>query len=376
MLVEDQAADSFRTQFGAEPSLVVRAPGRVNLIGEHTDYNQGFVLPMAIDRRTVIASRPRSDNTVKVISESFGDASFDLSSLRTASAGWTAYIEGVAWALGTEHLSGWEGVIASTLPIGASLSSSAALEVAAALTFAAHSGLRWDPQAAALTCQRAENEWVGVRSGIMDQLIVAIAKAGHAALIDCRDLSSTPYPLPAETAIVVLDTSVRRDLKTSDYNRRRAESEAAAGAFERDSLRDVTLARIESPPSGIDKTLLRRARHVVGENERTLAAARAMAEGNASRLGALMDDSHESLRSNFEVSGPELDAIVDAARNSPGCFGARMTGAGFAGCALALVAGSMVHEFMGQAEQSYSASTGRTPALYACSPSAGASIVA
>ena len=371
---EWQAVEAFRARFGAEPDLVVQAPGRVNLIGEHTDYNDGFVFPMAIDRRTVIASRPRSDTRVTVISEGFGEAAFDLASLDAASEGWLAYLEGVAWSLGG-GLCGWDGAITSNIPLGAGLSSSAALEIATALTFATHAGMPWDPVAAAVACRRAENEWVGMQSGIMDQLIAAIGRAGHAALIDCRDLSSRLYPLPEGTGIVILDTSTRRELTTSAYNDRRAESAAAARAYGVASLRDLAVADLSPAPAGIDPVVLRRARHVVTENARTRAAAEAMTSGDGPGLGLLMNESHESLRDDYEVSSPALDTMATAARAVPGCLGARQTGGGFAGCAIALVEEDAVDAFCLEVAAAYQEATGLTPAVYPCSASPGASVV-
>jgi galactokinase len=353
----------------------VQAPGRINLIGEHTDYNDGFVFPMAIDRRTVIASRRRPDDRVRVFSEGFGEAGFGLPARERSSDGWAAYLEGVAWALGMQAGSGWEGAIVSTIPRGAGLSSSAALEVGAALTFTAHTGAEWDPVPAALACQRAENEWVGMQSGIMDQLIAAIGRAGHASLIDCRDLSTGPYPLPDATRIVILDTSTRRELTTSAYNDRRAESAAGAGAFGVASLRDLETGDLDAPPAGIDPVVLRRVRHVVTENARTLAAAEAMSAGDAARLGQLMNESHASLRDDYEVSSPALDAMATAARSAPGCFGARQTGGGFAGCAIALVDAETVESFSAGVAAAYREATGLTPAVYPCQAADGASVV-
>jgi galactokinase len=368
------AVDLFQDHFGTDPEIVVRAPGRVNLIGEHTDYNDGFVLPMAIDLHTAIAARRRHDGAMALISEGFGEGHFTLAALQHGNSEWFEYVKGVAWSLGADHLTGWDGALASSIPLGASLSSSAALEVGSARVFAAFSGLDWDPVEAALAAQRAENEWVGMRSGIMDQLISATGVAGHAVLIDCRTLDRKPCPLPAETAIVVLDTATRRRLTDSSYNRRRAECEAAATAFGAGSLREVTVEDLARPPAGLDATLLKRARHVVTENQRTVAAAAAMAEGDAARLGSLMDASHDSLRDDYEVSSPALDAFVTAARHSPGCLGARMTGGGFGGCAVALVRAGQVAEFTTAAAGRYESETGHHPAVYVCVAADGVSL--
>jgi galactokinase len=375
MSPEEQATARFRRQFGGEPEIVVQAPGRVNLIGEHTDYNDGFVLPMAIDRRTVIAARHRTDSIVSVSSEGFSDAHFDLAAMEPAQ-GWDEYIKGVAWAMDADSLPGWEGVIESTIPLGASLSSSAALEVATALVFATLAKRRWRPSDAAQLAHRAETDWVGVNSGIMDQLISACGQAGHAVLIDCRDLTRSATPLPPGVQVVVLDTGTRRRLTESRYNQRRAECKAAAEAFGIESLRDLTATVLNDPPADLSKTILDRARHVVEENQRTLAAAEAMKIGDGSLLGSLMNQSHESLRDLYEVSSSALDAMVESALASPGCLGARMTGAGFGGCAIALVDDAAVDEFMDNVATRYQGTTRNQPAVYACVAAGAASVIA
>jgi galactokinase len=361
----------FRQRFGSGPDVVVQAPGRVNLIGGHTDYNDGFVLPMAIDRQTVIAARRRSDRAVAVTSETFADAAFDLASL-TPESGWAEYLKGVAWAMGADDLPGWEGAIASSIPLGASLSSSAALELAASLVFTSLSGRIWNPVDAAAVAHRAEAEWVGVNSGKMDQLISACGQAGHVTLIDCQNLTQTHIAFPDSVRVVVLDTGTRRQLTTSDYNKRRQECEAAAEGFGVESLRKVAVEDLNRAPLGMDETVLARARHVVEENERTLAAARAMAAGDVELVGELITRSHVSLRDNFEVSSMALDAIVDAALAAPGCLGARMTGAGFAGCAIALVEEEKIDAFVQGTGERYDATALGVSDIFACRPSSGA----
>jgi len=375
MTPDARAIGLFRGRFGGDPDLVVRAPGRVNLIGEHTDYNDGFVLPMAIDLHTAIAGRRRADRVVELTSEGFSESGFALAALERGAPDWIEYVKGVAWSLGADRLTGWDGALASSIPLGASLSSSAALEVGVARMFSALAGLDWDPVQAAVVAQRAENEWVGMRSGIMDQLISAVGVAGHAILIDCRTLERDPRPLPEETAVVILDTATRRRLTESSYNQRRSECETAAAAFGVASLRDLNASDLARPPLSLDATVLRRARHIVDENERTVAAAAAMADGDAERLGSLMDASHRSLRDDYEVSSPALDAFVDAARRSPGCLGARMTGGGFGGCAVALVREARVADFAAAAAARYEQETGNHPAVYVCAAADGASLV-
>jgi galactokinase len=368
----------FQKTFGAAPEIIVRAPGRVNLIGEHTDYNDGFVLPMAINRAVWIALRPRTDSRVLIHSLDFSaSADFDLKGFSRSDEEWVEYVKGVAWALQQEGhmLYGWEGVLAGDVPVGAGLSSSAALELAIARAFAAASGLVWRPTHMALLSQKAENQWVGVNSGIMDQMISAAGKKDHALLIDCRSLESRLVPLPAGTAVVVLDTATRRGLVDSAYNERRAQCEAAARQFGVSALRDVTLETFNARAEELDPIVRARAVHVIGENARTLEAATAMDNGDPVRLGELMDASHASLRDDFQVSSDALNAIVEIARFQVGCYGARMTGAGFGGCAVALVAGEMAGKFSEQVSGEYQEKTGLQPNIYVCSAENGAEVV-
>lgn len=367
-------AAHFRKRYGAEPETVVRAPGRVNLIGEHTDYNDGFVLPMAIDREVRMALRPRPDGRVRAYSLDLDDESaFALARLERQE-GWTEYLKAVAWSLALEghELVGFDAVISGSVPRGSGLSSSAALELAAARAFRATSGFPWDPAAIARACQRAENEWLGVSTGIMDQLVSAAGEAGHALLIDCRSLATTAVPLPEGTAVLVLDTSTRRKLVGSAYNERRQQCEAVARHFGVPALRDVSLERLEAAGSQLAPLLYRRARHVVSENERTLQAARAMQSGDAAEVGRLMNLSHASLREDFEVSSEALDAIAASARAQPGCLGARLTGAGFGGCAVALVESEAAAKIGQRVTDGYRAATGLSAAVYLCRAADGA----
>jgi galactokinase len=380
MPLQERVTSAFRSRFGSEPAFVVRAPGRVNLIGEHTDYNDGFVFPMAIDRAAWIALRPRPDGRVVATSLDFDETrEFDLAKLvKKESDGWVEYLKGTAWALqGAGHsLKGFDAVVAGDVPLGAGLSSSASIEMATARAFAAASGLRWEPAPMALLGQKAENKWVGVNCGIMDQLISAAGVEGKALLIDCRSLETQAVPLPLGTVVVVLDTATRRGLVDSAYNERRAQCEAAARLFGVKALRDVTSARLAARAAELDPVTLRRARHVVTEDERTLAAAEAMRANDAARLGKLMNESHESLRHDFEVTNDGLNVMVDEARRAPGCFGARMTGAGFGGCAVALVAAEKSDAFVRQVESGYRSATSLEPKVYVCRATNGAAIVA
>ncbi len=369
---------AFRSRYGASPELVVRAPGRVNLIGEHTDYNDGFVLPLAIDRAVWIALAPTDERAIEITAlDKQETGRIDLDHFAKDGPSWLEYVRGAAWALTQpgEPLRGWRGVMAGDVPLGAGLSSSAAVELATLRACAAASGREWDPRLMATHGQRAENAWVGVNCGIMDQMISAAGEAGHALLIDCRSLALKPVPLPAEAVVVVMDTSTRRGLMDSAYNERRAQCEAAARHFKVDALRDVTLARFEAEAGALDAVTRRRARHVVSENARTVRAADALRAGDAATVGRLMDLSHESLRDDFAVSSPALDAIVEIAQAQDGCFGARMTGAGFGGCAVALVAASRAEAFVRAVQADYRAATGLDAALYVTTAQPGASVM-
>jgi galactokinase len=339
--MHQQVLRAFRQKFGAEPPVVVRAPGRVNLIGEHTDYNDGFVMPMAIDRATWIALRPRGDDTVLLHALEHQEAAeFRVGTVKKDPMSWREYPKGVTWALREAGLAlrGWEGVTACDVPMGAGLSSSASYELAVARAFAEVSGFRWVPHQMAQLCQKAENQWVGVNCGIMDQMISACGEADKAVLIDCRSLARQAVPLPEGTLVVILDTSTRRGLVESAYNERRAQCQSVADHFGVRALRDVSRALFEQRAGELADAPRRRARHVISENQRTQEAADAMRRGDADQLGRLMNESHDSLRYDFEVTNRELNLMVDLARSQPGCLGARMTGAGFGGCAVALVA--------------------------------------
>jgi galactokinase len=371
----NQVQSEFLKRFGEKPAFIARAPGRVNLIGEHTDYNDGFVMPLAIDRATWIALRPRTDGKVSLYSIEQDDTlEFDLASFKKDAMSWGEYPKGVAWALQDAgfKLNGWEGVSVCDVPMGAGLSSSASFELAVASAFAAVSQFQWDAPKMALLGQKAENKWVGVNCGIMDQMISAVGKTGHAVLIDCRDLSMRAVPLPAGTAVVIMDTSTRRGLVDSAYNERRAQCEAASALFGVKALRDVTLAAFNERASQLDETTRRRARHVISENERTELAADVMAKGDAIELGQLINQSHTSLRDDFEVSNTQLDQIVEIAQATEGCLGARMTGAGFGGCAVALVRSDAAQKFIETVGPAYQQKSGLVPKIYLCVAAPGA----
>ncbi|HQZ18450.1 MAG TPA: galactokinase [Vicinamibacteria bacterium] len=370
--------EEFRRRFGREPEVVVRAPGRVNLIGEHTDYNDGFVMPMAIDRWVTIAARPRTDGRVTLHSIDLNDeGSFTLGGQGEPSREWIDYVRGVAWALsdGGKALTGFDGVVSGNVPVGAGLSSSAAFEMAATRVFAAVSGFEWEAVDMARAGQRAENLWMGVNCGIMDQLISAGGQAGHAILIDCRSLDMRPVPLSRDVAVVVLDTTTRRQLVGSEYNDRRDQCAAAAAACGASSLRDVSQSQLDAGREAMGEVAFRRARHVLSENDRTLRAAEAMRAGDARLLGQMMNESHQSLRDDYEVSTRALDAMAESARSAPGCHGARLTGAGFGGCVVALVDRHRLHGFAPQAVATFTATMHLVPAVYPCEAVGGAEVV-
>jgi galactokinase len=374
----------FAEEFGAPAPRLAVAPGRVNLIGEHTDYNEGFVLPMAIGRATVIAFRPRADRRLRAHAVAFGETKeIDLALLRPlGGSDWLSYVAGVAWALADEGFEppGLDAVIDGDVPIGAGLSSSASLELAAARAFAAAGGLPWDPVRMAKLGQKAENRYVGMNCGLMDQFASAVSREGCALLLDCRSLETEPVPVPAGTAVVVMDTGARRALAGSAYNDRRAACEAAVAALEPlapgiRALRDVSLELLERGRDRLDPVVLKRARHVVPENLRPREMAAALHEGDLGRAGSLMNESHASLRDLYEVSCLELDAITDLARAQPGCYGARMTGAGFGGCAVALVAEKKTGTFCNAVLSAYRSKVDLPAALFACRPMAGARLL-
>ena len=354
----ERAVAAHRSLWG-EPAAVVRAPGRVNLIGEHTDYNDGLVFPMALPFDTVLAiSDAPHGSPTEVHSEGFG--SFELDGDVPE---WGVYIQLMHELMCERGIEAppWRATVATDIPTGASLSSSAAIEVAVGLAIADRAGVAIDGVDIARIGQQVETRLLGVPTGIMDQLISATAMAGSASLIDCRSLETTPHPIPAGTSVVVMDTRTRRQLVDSEFAERTATCLRAAELLGVPALRDVddvSLLETEHPLEW------RRASHVVAEDRRTLAAAAAMAAGDAAGLGTLMNESHDSLRDLYEVSSDALDRIVDIARAAPGCLGARMTGGGFAGCAVALVATSEVEAFVAEVARKYEAWSGDVPRLW------------
>jgi galactokinase len=373
------------TRSSADPSTirVVRAPGRVNLIGEHTDYNLGYVLPAAIDLEIRIAFAPTTDRRVELVSDTGERASIDLDAIGPSAGGLAAYVAGTAWALAGAGIPmrGVTGVLASTLPRASGLSSSAALELATAWAIAEDpAGI--PPLDLARICQRAENLYVGVNCGLMDQFASACGVAGASMLLDCRSLDWHEVPLPlARYTLVAIHTGSTRILSASAYNARRAQCEAAVAVLARDdpgirSLRDVTPAMLPLVRDRVDEATYRRCRHVVTENVRVGEAVAALAEGDVAAVGRLFAASHASLREDFEVVSPELDALVEIAASVPGVAAARMTGAGFGGCTINLVERAAVGDLRTRVQAVYPRRTGLTPRLYVVDAVAGAGFVA
>ena len=369
----------FEQRFGHRPAFLSRAPGRVNLIGEHTDYNDGFVLPMAINREVAVVGAPRDDRRIRLYALNFDDeADFALDQLqRSEPADWSDYPRGVAWVLREAgfDLVGFDGVLYGDVPIGSGLSSSAAIEMAVFMAFAACqpalAGL--DRVRAAKLAQRAENAFVGVNCGIMDQFVSALGQAGHALFIDCRSLDYAPVPMPDGMAVLVVDTAAPRSLAASAYNERRAQCEAAARLLGVSALRDLSPEIFAQRRAALPALVAQRAEHVIYENRRVLDAVAALRAGDVATFGRLMNESHDSLRDLYEVSSAELDAVVEIARGVSGVYGARMTGAGFGGCAIALAEQTAVDALRDAVMREYPARTGRQPSIYVCTANDGAS---
>lgn len=392
-MVAEQARERFGQVFGRPPQGIAFAPGRVNLVGEHTDYNDGFVLPMGVERGIALAYASRTDDVLRVHSADVPQTrDLLLTQLRHRvtnepdrrgqRGGWFAYVAGVAWAMlgAAMEIGGADIALVSDLPMGAGLSSSAALEVGIARALAAASNVEWDPRAAALLAQRAEREFAGVACGIMDQLAVASAREGHALLIDCRSLETRDVPLPNGMTVVVFDSGVKRDLATSAYNDRRASCERVVDAVRARhphvlALRDVSRAMLEEVQGAVAADDYRRALHVIEENPRPAALAEALRTGDLQAAGRTMLDSHASLRDLYAVSTPELDALVDAASSQPGCYGARLTGAGFGGCIVAIADTPAVESLVAAVTEAYRGRCGRETRAVVTRASAGARIV-
>ncbi len=377
----------FQETFGSasKPLMFARAPGRVNLIGEHTDYNGGFVLPMGIDREVKIIFRPIVGEEVKLCSANFNEIDkFRLDDIRPSRDNrWSDYIRGAAWAMQENSLpiTAFEGVLYGNVPIGAGLSSSAALEVAASLAFCGKENLKnIDKKKLALTCQKAENEFVGVNCGIMDQFVSIHAKKDHAVLIDCRSLDYSILPLNThDVRIIVANTMVEHELGASAYNDRRSTCESAAQKLDDaiggiKQLRDVSVEQLNTCKPQLSPIEYRRAEHVITENKRAVDAEDALLSCDYKKFGHLMNESHRSLKDDYEVSCPELDIMVNNAVKCDGVYGSRMTGAGFGGCTVSLVEAQKTTSVIESLEKNYQNQTGITPESYEFKAENGAGV--
>lgn len=369
----------FSDVYGYAPTHTIQAPGRVNLIGEHTDYNDGFVLPCAINYQTVIACARRDDRQVRVIAVDYDNAqdsfSLDEPIVRTEEPMWANYVRGVVKHLQKRHadFGGVDMVISGNVPQGAGLSSSASLEVAVGTVLQQLYSLPLDGAAIAVNGQEAENQFVGCNCGIMDQLISALGQKDHAMLLDCRTLGTRPVSMPKDVAVVIINSNFRRNLVGSEYNTRRQQCETGARFFEKPALRDVDLTQFEAAEAKLDPQVARRVRHILTENARTLEAADALSNGDLKRMGELMAESHASMRDDFEITVPPIDTLVEIVKAKI-CDrgGVRMTGGGFGGCVVALMPLDLVDQVKAAVEKQYEAKTGIKETFYVCKSTEGA----
>jgi galactokinase len=378
-----EVAREFELRFGGEPR-VSRAPGRVNLIGEHTDYNDGFVMPAALEFATLVAAAPRADRRLRVYSlnlEAMGELDLDA----PGAAGrhdWSDYVFGAAVMLerSGRRLKGADLVVSTDVPLGAGLSSSAALEVSAAHALLAAAGLEFEPVAIAKICQQAENDYVGMRCGIMDQYVSACGVKGNALLIDCRSLESRNVPIAPNLRLLIANSNVRHQHAGGEYNARREACEEgvrllrpALGPIA--ALRDVTMSELEANRERLPDLVFRRCRHIVTENARVLDAERTLKSGDFVACGRAMNASHASMRDDFEITCPEIDFLAELAQRTEGVYGSRMTGGGFGGCTVSLVEASAVERVSRILVDGYRAGCGREAEVFVCSPSDGAGLV-
>jgi galactokinase len=376
--------DEFKTVMGRSPVLVARGPGRVNLIGEHTDYNDGWVFPVAIDRAAYVAVAPRPDRLLRVWATQYRqEFTLDLDNATPdAASSWGIYVLGMAAMIERDgyRLGGADMVIDGDVPTGAGLSSSAALENAVGVALTALAGVEIAPVRLAQLGQKTENQFVNVQSGIMDQMISQLGQAHNALLIDCRSYTYDAIPMPADVRIVVCDSKVSRKLAHSAYNERRAQCEEAVERLRAalpniTALRDVTPEQLEAHRDLLSPIVHQRARHVVTENARTVEGAERLRDGDVARFGELMNASHQSLRDDYAVSSPQLDLLVAAAQAVPGVYGSRLTGAGFGGCTVTLAAPDAVDDLTAAVVSAYQTTFGVAPDVYVSQASDGARVV-
>lgn len=377
----ESVVTTFQQTFKYKGSHKIQAPGRVNLIGEHTDYNDGFVLPCAINYQTVVVANPREDNIVNVVSVDYDGEqdSFDLAQpIEPVDKGWANYVRGVVKHLQLRgyNFKGADIAVSGNVPQGAGLSSSAALEVVIGQTFKELYNLDISQQDIALNGQEAENQFVGCNCGIMDQLISAEAKQDHALLIDCRSLETSAVSIPDGVSIVIVNSNKKRGLVDSEYNTRREQCEAAAEFFGVKALRDVTIEMFNSKKDELDPITAKRAKHVITENDRTVAAAQALKENNMPVLQQLMAESHASMRDDFDITVSEIDTLVNIMKTAVGDKGGvRMTGGGFGGCVVSLVPDNCVKDVINAVENQYEEKTGLAASIFVCSAEEGASLI-
>ncbi|MGF1719934.1 galactokinase [Vibrio kyushuensis] len=377
-----EVKNSFQNVLNYAPTHIIQAPGRVNLIGEHTDYNDGFVLPCAINYQTVVAAAKREDNIVRVISVDYGDAldEFDLTETIDFQQDkmWANYIRGVVKCLRDRgfEFSGADISVSGNVPQGAGLSSSAALEVVIGQTFKVLYNLEISQAEIALNGQQAENEFVGCNCGIMDQMVSAEGREHHAMLLDCRSLETQAVAMPKDMSVVIINSNKKRGLVDSEYNTRREQCEEAARNFGVKALRDVTIEQFNAKVNELDETVAKRARHIITENDRTVEAAKVLAAGDMKRMGVLMAESHASMRDDFEITVKEIDLLVEIVKEVIGEEGGvRMTGGGFGGCLVALVPPAKVDEVKAAIEAKYQVETGLKESVYVCQAKDGAGLV-
>ena len=380
MSLKQQTQRCFVEQFGYPATHTIQAPGRVNLIGEHTDYNDGFVLPCAINFQTVISCARRDDRIIRVVAADYDNQqdsiSLDEPIEHHPSQQWSNYVRGVIkyLQLRTDIPGGADLVISGNVPQGAGLSSSASLEVAMGKALQQLYQLPLSGTELALNGQQAENHFVGCNCGIMDQLISALGEKDHALLIDCRSLENQAVSLPVGVAVIIINSNFKRTLVGSEYNTRREQCEAGARFFNKPALRDVELSEFEEKAHKLDPLVARRVRHILTENLRTQEAAQALASGDLVRMGQLMADSHASMRDDFEITVPQIDTLVNIVKCTIGAAGGvRMTGGGFGGCIVALVPEALVEELRQTVEEEYEICTGIKETFYVCQATQGAS---
>lgn len=381
MLPQELSKKLFTEKYQTAPTLNVYAPGRVNIIGEHTDYNDGFVMPCAINYGTSISGAPRQDHLFSVFAADLQESDefrLDQPIEPKANAKWTGYVRGVVKFIQErcpEFTQGADLVISGNVPHSSGLSSSASLEVAVGKFCQQLGNLTLSNTDIALIGQKAENQFVGANCGNMDQLISALGQAEHLLMIDCRSLETQPTPVPENVAVIIVNSHVKHDLVTGEYNTRRQQCEAAAKFFGVKALRDVSVAQFsekEAELTALDPEMAKRARHVITENQRVLDAVQALNAGDISRLGQLMNASHLSMRDDFEITTPEIDYLVELAQSVIGASGgARMTGGGFGGCIVALAPTEKVEEVRQVIEANYEKRTGLKESFYVCTASQG-----